>query len=68
MTMLYIDVAVESGRTEQHAAVVEQVAKVLEHRSLIDTTSSTEVAQEATAGDHHVRRRVLRPTQSHTVT
>jgi len=49
----------ESGRTEQHAAVVEQVAEVLEHRSLVDSPSSTEVAQEPTARDHHVSRRVL---------
>jgi len=49
----------ESGRTEQHAAVVEQVAEVLEHRSLVDASSSTEVAQEPTTRDHHVSRRVL---------
>jgi len=46
-------------RTEQHAAVVEQVAKMFKHGSLIDTSSATEIAQETTAGHHHVRRRVL---------
>ena len=49
----------DSGRTEEHAAVVEEVAEMFKHSALIDTPSATEVAQETTARDHHVRRRVL---------
>ena len=49
----------ESGRTEQHAAVVKQVAEMFKHGALIDTSCTTEVAEETTAGDHHVGWRIL---------
>ena len=47
-------------RTEQHAAVVEQVSEMFEHRSLIDASRPAEITQEPTAGDDHVSRRILR--------
>ncbi len=46
--------------TEQHAAVAQQVAEVLEHGSLVDPTRAAEVAEEAAARHHHVGRRVLK--------
>jgi len=49
----------DSGRTKKHAAVVQQVAEMFEHGSLIDTSRTTEIAQETTACDHHVGRRIL---------
>ena len=45
--------------TEQHAAVVEQVAEVLKHRALVLAARPTEVAEEAAAWHDHVGRQVL---------
>lgn len=39
--------------TKPHAAVLQQVAEVIEHGFLVLTADSAEVAQEAAAAGHH---------------
>ena len=48
-----------SWLTKQHAAVVQHVAKMLKHGTLVLATGATEVAQESTAHHHHLCRSVL---------
>ena len=43
-----------SGITQPHAAVLQQVAQVVEHGLLVLTADAAEVAQEATAASHHL--------------
>ena len=45
--------------TEQHTALLQQVAEVFEDGALVLTSGSTEIAEEPAAGDHHVGDRVL---------
>lgn len=40
--------------TKPHAAVLQQVAEVIEHGFLVLTADPAEVAQEATAAGHHL--------------
>lgn len=42
------------GPTEAHAAVLQQVAEVVEHGLLVLTADAAEVAQEAAAAGHHL--------------
>lgn len=42
------------GLTEAHAAVLQEVAEVIEHGLLVLTADSTEVAQEPAAVRHHL--------------
>lgn len=42
------------ARTQPHAAVLQQVAQVVEHGFLVLAANATEVAQEATAAGHHL--------------
>lgn len=41
--------------TEAHAAVLQQVTKVVEHGFLVLATDPAKVAQEAAAAGHHLR-------------
>ena len=43
------------GPTQADAAVLQQVAEVVEHSLLVLTADPTEVAEEATAAGHHLR-------------
>lgn len=45
--------------TEQHAAVVQHVAEVLKHGTLVLATGAAEVAQEPAAHHHHLRCSIL---------
>ena len=51
---VYNSQTVLSILTEKHAAVVEQVAEMLEHGTLVLAAGPAEVAQEPTAHDHHL--------------
>lgn len=41
--------------TQPHAAVLQQVAQVVEHGLLVLAADAAEVAQEAAAAGHHLR-------------
>lgn len=51
--------------TESHAAVLQQVAEMIEHGLLILTADSTEVAQEPAAVGHHLWKRDFLKTEGH---
>lgn len=42
--------------TQAYAAVLQQVAQMIEHGALVLSADSTEVAQETTAVGHHLRK------------
>lgn len=52
--MMFEDYTVQRDeQTQADAAVLQQVAQVVEHRALILTADSTEITQETTAVGHH---------------